>query len=123
MECLMSDPKAAEATAKAALDEASAEARRLWDLHEAAIKVRSQANEAWAAACLAADEEAPEDKRAMIDGKRAVITRETKANVWARPIGERGKYAEEMFRRSDRGGGYRRKGFYGTVVLDLGWPS
>jgi len=118
----MADLKAAEAAARAALDEATTEARRLWDLHEAAIKVRSQASEAWAAACLAADEETPEDKRATIDGKRAVITRETKANIWARPLGERGNYAEQMFRR-DGYGGNRRTGFYGVALLRFGWPS
>ena len=118
----MSDLKAAESATRAALDAAQAETRRLWDLHEAAVKVRSQASEAWAAACLAADEETPEDKRATIGGKRAVITRSTKVNIWARLVGERGNYAEQMFRRS-ASGGHRKNGYFHTIVLSLGWSS
>jgi hypothetical protein len=117
----MADLKAAEAAARATLDAAQVETRRLWDLHEAAVNVRSQANEAWAAACLAVDEEAPEDKRATIDGKRAVITRSTKFNIWARMVGERGKYAEQMF-RCDGSGGSLRNGFYRVALLRFGWP-
>ena len=114
--------KAAEAVALKALEATQAHVAHLDKLVQEATAVRNVARQAWADACIAADEQAPEDLRVTIDGERALIIRQTKATIWARVLGARSNWSEQKFTRTDSGG-VKKRGFYDRSYLRFGWPE
>lgn len=121
----MSDHKllrAAEAVALKALEATQAHVAHLDKLAQEAVAAHNVAHQAWVGACIAADQQAPEDLRVTIDGERALITRQTKATIWARVLGARSDWSEQKFTRTDFGG-TKKKGFYGRSHLRFGWPE